>query len=445
MRKIRFYVALWLSKAVAHAIDIVAKGRGTNLPGVVALKIDPGFLSHFRGIDPSKTIFITGTNGKSTTTNILNRILTQSGHKVISNLDGANMTPGVAVPLLRSSTLGGRVDCDYLVMETDERYVARIRQQIPAKYLGITNIQKDQVQRNGEPSFIVEKIRKAIGSDMTIFINGDEPNTMRLADAGAAKVLSYGVASHQHSFSKEDDFFAVSMPCPKCHSSLVFDRYNLDNVGDFHCPACGFHNKNTPNYQATQISFEQETFQIGSAVYPFHCNTSEFLYSYVLATSVALELNVPSEAIASALDNFKGFASRRSDHKVGDRTLKFYKIKQENSETLQSTANTISLDKTSKALIFGLDEYIDFYPPYINGCYMFDCSLQGLQDSGVEHCFCTSPALGPCGALRLLYDGVSQDSITILPDSSEKTLSQALETISTENIYLIEELPFFRR
>lgn len=445
MRGPGFFLALWLSKAIARGIDLVAKGRGTNLPGVVALKIDPNFLSHFRGIDPEKTIFITGTNGKSTTTNLLNRVLTQAGYKVISNLDGANMTPGVAVPLLKSGSLTGRVNCDFLVMETDERYVARIRKQIPAKYLGITNIQKDQVQRNGEPSFIYNKILESIHPDMTIFVSGDEPNTLSLTKASPEHTVSYGVASHAHSFQKEDDFFAVSMPCPKCHSGLQFKEYNLDNVGLFHCPVCGFQTIQEPDYQARDISFEDETFRIGQHIYPFHCNTSEFLYSYILACSVALTLGVEASAIAGALDKFKGLSSRRSDHKLGDHTLKFYKIKQENSETLQSTANTISLDKSKKALIFGLDEYIDFYPPYINGCYMFDCSLRALQRSNVEQCICTSPALGHCGALRLMYDGFPQDSISILPDSTGKTLSQALQNISTDNIYLIEELPFFRR
>ncbi len=445
MRGPRFFLALWLSKTIARGIDLVAKGRGTNLPGVVALKIDPNFLSHIRGIDPERTIFITGTNGKSTTTNLLNRVLTEAGYKVISNLDGANMTPGVAVPLLKSSSLWGRVKCDFLVMETDERYVARIRKQIPAKYLGITNIQKDQVQRNGEPSFIYNKILTSIDPDMTIFVNGDEPNALSLTKGAPEHFVSYGVDSHQHSFQKEDDFFSVSTPCPKCHSGLHFEEYNLDNAGIFHCPVCGFHSVDKPDYQASQISFEGEQFEISGKAYPFHCNSAEYLYSYTLAAAICLKLGVDEATVARAFDSFRGLPSRRSDHKLGTHTLKFYKIKQENSETLQSTANTIALDPAQKSLIFGLDEYIDFYPPYINGCYMFDCSLKGLLRSGVQRCWCTSPALGHCGALRLIYDGFPQESITILPDSLSSTLSGALEQETTENIYLIEEIPYWKR
>lgn len=439
----KFYLALWVSKALARGIDLVARGRGTNLPGVVALKIDPDFLSHFRGIDPAKTIFITGTNGKSTTTNLLSRVLAEKGYKVISNLDGANMTPGVAVPLLKASSLSGRVDCDYVVMETDERYVARIRMQIPAKYLGITNIQKDQVQRNGEPSFIYNKIREAIHPDMTIFVSGDEPNTLSLSDAGPGRAITYSVGSHQHSFQKEDDFFAVSMPCPRCHSGLQFQEYNLDNVGVFHCPVCGFASKAKPDYRATDISFEDEHFSIGGAVYPFHCNSAEYLYSYTLSASIALELGIDSSTISSAFDQFHGLASRRADHQLEAHTLKFFKMKQENAEALQSIVNTIAKDKQDKVLLFSCEEYYWAFPPYLNVCFMFDCDFRYLLESGIHKWVCISTGAANISALRFLYDGFDPEKLSFLPESSQAQLTKALQDISCDNIYLMEEFPFW--
>ena len=445
MRGPKFYLALWASKAAACAIDIIAKGRGTNLPGAVALKIDPHFLEHIRGIDPEKTVFITGTNGKSTTTNILNRILTEAGYRVLSNLDGANMTAGVAVPLLKSCSLLGKVKCDYVVMETDERYVARIRKQIPGRYLGITNIQKDQVQRNGEPSFIAEKIREAMESDMNVFLNYDDPNAMSLSSSAESRFIRYGVTSHPKSFNKHDDFFAVTMPCPKCHSGIEFLHYNQENIGSYYCPVCGFANQRGADYLTTDVSFKNREFTLNGTTYPYLCNLPEFLYSYTLATSIALEFGVKEQVIVSALAGYDKDAGRGETHKIGTKQVKFFRIKQENSETLQSALNSISTDETPKTLIFGLDEYIDFYPPYINGCYMFDCSFGNLRDSGVERCICTAPALGECGALRFLYDGFEPASVSVIPDSLEPTLAQALEQKDCDNVYLIEEIPFWKR
>ncbi len=444
MRGLRFFLALYLSKAVRRGIDLLAKGRGTNLPGAIALKIDPQFLRHIRGIDPEKTVFITGTNGKSTTTGLLSRVLTEAGYRVISNLDGANMTAGVAVPLLRSCSLTGRVRCDYVVMETDERYVSRIRQQIPAKYLCITNVQKDQVQRNGEPGFILRKIRQAIRPDMTVFVNQDEPNSCALA-AEADTVVRYGVSPHELSFQKTDDFFAVSMPCPVCHSAIRFQQYNLDHIGPFCCPGCGLGSDHAADYLAEDVSFEEGYFSVDGQRYPMHYRLPQFLYSYVPTVAMARHLGVDGAVIARAFDKFQNASDRVAARTVAGKPLHFYKMKQENSETLQAVVNTIAQDDSDKVFLFGCDEYIDFYPPYVNTCFLFDCDFRRLRESGVSHLTCTSAAMGHISATRFLYDGFDPDRISVLPDSLEPTLRRELEALDSENICLVEEIPFWKR
>ena len=147
----RFRFALIAAKLAAFAINIVAKGRGTNLPGRIALKFDPDFIRHIKGLDPAKTIFVTGTNGKSTTTNLMAHVFKRAGLKVAVNLEGANLIGGVIVSLLKNCSLSGRLNADVVLMETDERFLPIIHKQLPAKNLCVTNIQKDQVQRNGEP------------------------------------------------------------------------------------------------------------------------------------------------------------------------------------------------------------------------------------------------------------------------------------------------------
>lgn len=89
MSKLRFFVALYAAKLLAWGIRLVSRERGTNLPGAVALKIDPGFIRHLGGADPERTIFVTGTNGKSTTTNLLAHVFQKAGRTVAVNLAGA--------------------------------------------------------------------------------------------------------------------------------------------------------------------------------------------------------------------------------------------------------------------------------------------------------------------------------------------------------------------
>ena len=67
----KFLLALWFGKAINFLINIIDKTRGSNFSGEKALLIDKQMVAHFKGIDPEKVLFITGTNGKSTTNNLI--------------------------------------------------------------------------------------------------------------------------------------------------------------------------------------------------------------------------------------------------------------------------------------------------------------------------------------------------------------------------------------
>ena len=49
-----------------------------------------------------------------------------------------------------------------MVLEIDERSLEGVHKYLPANNLCITNLLKDQVQRNGDPDFIYRKIESAI-------------------------------------------------------------------------------------------------------------------------------------------------------------------------------------------------------------------------------------------------------------------------------------------
>lgn len=91
-----------------------------------------------------------------------------------------NLLAGVAVTLLHNAGLNGRLKADLLLLETDERFLPIIHAQLPAHHLCITNVQKDQVQRNGEPDIIWRKLASVIDSQTTVYVNNDEPNARSL-------------------------------------------------------------------------------------------------------------------------------------------------------------------------------------------------------------------------------------------------------------------------
>ena len=77
----KFIIALWFGKIINLLISIIDKSRGSNLAGQWAMKLDKKMVYHFwkKGIDCSRVLFVTGTNGKSTTNNLINHIFKENG------------------------------------------------------------------------------------------------------------------------------------------------------------------------------------------------------------------------------------------------------------------------------------------------------------------------------------------------------------------------------
>ena len=85
MGKLRFLLALWLAKLSVPALKIT-RHNGTDFPGSLALKLCPDFLRYVG--KPGTIIAVTGTNGKTTVSNLLTDILEADGKKVRTVVPG---------------------------------------------------------------------------------------------------------------------------------------------------------------------------------------------------------------------------------------------------------------------------------------------------------------------------------------------------------------------
>jgi len=439
----KFYFALWYAKILGWVINIVSKERGTNLPGEKALKIDPCFVKNFKNIDYGKVIFITGTNGKSTTTNLVAHILMENGKKIISNIEGANLLGGIASILAKESTLIGKLKADYFIFETDERYLPLIYEQLPAENMLITNLQKDQVQRNGDPDFIYRKLASFIHSDMILFLNNEEPRSKSFEWMDEHSVY-YGVEKHDESFIKGSDY--PTLVCPKCHHDIHFDYYNTDNVGPFLCASCGYASEKDPDYKITDIDFSKKTFKLRDVVFDMPYDLPFMFYNYAGALAICQELCgiSPSEATQS-FKNFKNIGGRFEELRYKEKTIKYTRIKQENPDTLQSALNIIAFDPHEKMVAFGLNVVEDFTPFYNNTFYAFDCDFKPLVESKVERYLCFSEHASYDTANRLIYEGVSKESITIMDCDDISKIFLEIDKVKSNNIYLITKLATFEK
>ena len=116
MKGIRFFAALYAAKLASLALSVMHR-NGTHMPGVLAMKICPDFLGR---MDKPKTIIgITGTNGKTTTANMINDILADNGYSPVNNRAGSNILGGVATTLISAVNLRGKTVKDLAVLELE--------------------------------------------------------------------------------------------------------------------------------------------------------------------------------------------------------------------------------------------------------------------------------------------------------------------------------------
>ena len=133
---VRFYVTITIVKIATKILKLLGR-NATHLPGWMANKLCPDFLGHLE--KPERLVYITGTNGKTTVSNLTAEVLKDNGYDYINNASGSNVSEGVVSALLSKSSFFGKSRCKLAVLEVDERYSPLIYPYMPPDYLLCTN------------------------------------------------------------------------------------------------------------------------------------------------------------------------------------------------------------------------------------------------------------------------------------------------------------------
>ena len=232
MRKL---LAIWAGKLLITAGKLLGK-KTTSAPGEYALKICPKLITNLNKHVQKGVIVVCGTNGKTTTNNLMCSVLEAKGYKVMCNRLGANMISGVATAFLQESNIFGKFKVDYACFEIDEAYARIVFDYVKPDVMILTNLFRDQLDRYGEIDTTTKIIKEAIDKvpDIKLILNGDDPLGVQFGNEAS---IYYGISEQvldQTNESKEGKF------CPVCGTQLEYNYHHYSQLGDFSCPSCGF-------------------------------------------------------------------------------------------------------------------------------------------------------------------------------------------------------------
>lgn len=324
-------LACFAARRVRDLEHLVGLNAG-NFPGEVALRLDRDVLSYEARKVTKASVVITGTNGKTTTNNLIATCLEAAGNDVFCNAEGSNLEAGVVTALLDAR------HAPFASLECDEMYMRFVLPKLHPALVCLTNLYEgDQIYRFGSMDRIFDSIATAINktsrSDMTLVTNADDPNcraVMRRTEQRRPQV-SFGIVDA----TPDDgaDAFAGAA-CPVCGKPLTYQLRHFGQLGRWTCASCGAQ-AHTPDVVATNIRETPEGFLVdieGATSCAGGCDFSTrdvlvpctglyMVYNVLAARVVTAMLGCDAETFKQTVAHFNPKNGRLQEYTVGGRAV----------------------------------------------------------------------------------------------------------------------------
>ena len=403
-------ILILIGKIIVAVLRLFKRNAG-NLPGIVLWHLTRGKCCKMFKIN-CPIIAITGTNGKSSVTSCIAQLFEQNGKKIIINREGNNLDTGFCSLLLRYCTLGGKVDADYVVFETDESYVPVIYSQLKLDTLVVLNFFRDQLDRNGEMETLIQKINGFCKSfEGNLILNGDDPNTARLGRANPNNKNVKYFHAKPYAFATDTIFEASEGRfCPFCGETLEYDYDQYSHIGKFICKKCGFGN-HEPYITAENIDLEKSVFTADGHEYSPKINSIYNIYNMTAVAATAKLYDIPQKVTHNVISNHIINNGRMETFMLGDRKTTLNLAK--NPVGANMTLRVMNEMQTDKELLFVLNDKL---ADGIDVSWIWDINFSEFDR---VHKVVTSGIRAYDIAVRIKYAGYPADKIIVCPDLDE--------------------------
>ncbi len=398
--RFRLLLAVWACKVAIIFSRLLGK-NGSSMPGQLAFKICPSILSLLSGQVKKEIIVVCGTNGKTTTNNLLSSFIRAGGHSLVSNEFGANMLWGVCCAFAEKADIWGRIKADYACLEVDEASCIKVFRYMKPTLVVITNLFRDQLDRYGEIDMTVDFIRRALelAPEAKLLLNGDDPlvaqfgeNTNRTCYYMAVdEATEAGVKE-----AKEGKF------CSFCGQELEYDYHHYSQLGKFCCPACGFKRKNPDfcvNHVSLQngvsfsLSYEGKTVPVCASFRGFYN-----VYNIALSYSAAYLSMGQVPEYEAVLSKYQPQVGRMEEFNVGKPVILNMA---KNPAGFNQAIAAVLQDEREKDLLLAVN---DLPQDGMDISWLWDVDFESLQNAGIGQIVITGMRADEL-MLRMKYAG----------------------------------------
>jgi UDP-N-acetylmuramyl tripeptide synthase len=405
-------LAIWAGKIAGKLSRIMGYG-GSTIPGVVARKLDSNFLRHLRR-NAKSIIYVTGTNGKTTTANLIACLLESAGKKVIANQEGSNLVTGISATLVRSTPFVGWQEYDVAVIEVDEASLPKVISECKPDYLIITNFFRDQLDRYGELDVLIERMKDSLKSvDAKLILNADDPFVNRFSDLQTENIY---VGLDENAGRFQSYTMGESKYCPICQKEFTYTAVHFGHLGHYEC-SCGYTRPKT-SLSVKNIYQEEKGIRltVNGKDYPTTLKGMYNAYNAVIAICACRELGLKTSEIRKGLMSYQKTDGRMQDFHIDGNIWKLNLVK--NPAGGNVTLSEFLQSKEEKQLIFCLN---DFLADGEDISWIWDIDMEIANREEVVS-FIASGKRAHDAALRLKYAGIPEEKIIILPDLKEAFL-----------------------
>lgn len=418
MLNIRRLLAIIIGKLAILSSRLVGK-QGTDLPGRLALRIYPNILKELAANINEEIFVITGTNGKTTTSNMIAAIIKEKNYSYVHNKAGANMISGITATFIEYTNLIGTRTHNYAILETDEANIPLLLQQLTPRILLITNFFRDQLDRYGEIDNIINLIKEAVkNKDIELVLNADDPLVVHFHNETGLHCWYYGFAATEYDQIKSQEI-REGRYCVFCGAELKYERYHYAQLGKFKCRNCGSHNPRA-NFTAAglqlnpTISFAINDIAISSPYQGFYN-----AYNILAAVSLAKLAGIEDSIVQAAIRKFQPQAGRLETFIINNKAVMLILVK--NPTALNQTFDMLTYDNESKDIFIALNNNA------ADGrdiSWIWDANVEELAspEAQVEKIICSGLRSGDM-AVRVKYAGFDIEKIIIATELKEGIIS----------------------